>query len=460
MIARGLAAGLLVAFAVAPVAVAQSSGTIEINGFARNSWFDDELQLDDAVGGGGSLGVFLTRNLALEAEGTYLTTPGPLGADVSNTRALGRLVYNLPLGGYASAILIGAGYARNMYGEGADADEDAVTGLVGLRIGFTENFALRLAATVDAVPSPTLLPNAEDNYNHGAQAGLTLLFGNSYDRDKDGVKDKVDACAGTPPGESVDPSGCSASQRDTDGDRVKDNADKCPGTAAGQAVDAEGCSPSQKDADADGVQDAGDRCAATPGGEQVDADGCGASQRDSDGDGATDDLDKCPDTPTGESVDGDGCSGPQRDADRDGVPDAADACPATPAGAPVDERGCRPLFRGTERQVVLHGVTFELNSAELTSGSRDVLLEVGRSLVANPEVRVEVAGYTDSRGSDAYNRRLSERRAQAVERFLEGNGVSPAQLTARGYGEAGPVASNNTEEGRAQNRRVELKRLN
>jgi OOP family OmpA-OmpF porin len=192
----------------------------------------------------------------------------------------------------------------------------------------------------------------------------------------------------------------------------------------------------------------------------VDADGCGASQRDRDGDGATDDLDKCPDTPTGESVDGDGCSGPQRDADRDGVPDAADACPATPAGAPVDERGCRPLFRGTERQVVLHGVTFELNSAELTSGSRDVLLEVGRSLVANPEVRVEVAGYTDSRGSDAYNRRLSERRAQAVERFLEGNGVSPAQLTARGYGEAGPVASNNTEEGRAQNRRVELKRLN
>jgi OOP family OmpA-OmpF porin len=394
MTARALLGRLLLAFALAPAVAAQSPHTVEIGGFVRNTWFDDQLPVDEKIGGGASIGVFVLRNFAIEAEGSYLKSNGPLGNDISNTRLLGRLVYNVPLGGYASAFQIGAGYVRNMYGETADADENGVHVLVGLRIGFTEHLALRVAGTVDAIPTPKLVPATGENYNHGVQAGLSLLFGNSYDRDKDGVKDKADKCPDTPAGEEVDASGCSASQRDSDGDKVKDNTDKCPNT------------------------------------------------------------------PAGESVDANGCSSTQLDDDKEGVPNAADACPGTEAGTAVDQRGCPALFKGPERTVILKGVNFQFNRAKLTPDSRDTLMEVAKSLAGSPDVHVEVAGYTDSQGDNAYNQRLSQRRAEAVEKFLVDNGVSPAQLTARGYGESKPLASNKTASGRAQNRRVELNRTN
>lgn len=485
---RVLTCALLLA--TAPPALAQSAGTFEIGAFGRYAFYDDEAQLDDRFGGGGSLGLYFVRNFAIEAEATYLKTSDFFSNDISNTRLTGRLVYNIPLGGFASALQLGGGYTRNIYGKDADAKESAIHGIAGFRIGLSENWAFRASGTLDYITSPELQPAADDNQNWGAQAGLSLLFGNRYDRDRDGVKDNVDACPDTPRGEPVDATGCSASQRDSDRDGVRDNADKCPNTPAGESVDAEGCSATQKDADGDGVVDNLDRCLNTPAGEQVDPDGCSASQRDADRDGVSDARDKCPDTPAGEQVDGDGCSAGQRDRDKDGVPDSADQCPdtpagepvdsrgcsrdsdadgvpdgrdecpATPTGAPVDEKGCRILFRGGEKRVVLTGVNFEFNSAELTADSRDVLLEVARSLAGNPAVRVEVGGHTDSKGTDAYNQRLSERRAKSVETFLEANGVSPAQTTSRGYGEKRPVASNRTEEGRAQNRRVELNRLN
>jgi OOP family OmpA-OmpF porin len=255
----------------------------------------------------------------------------------------------------------------------------------------------------------------------------------------------------------VDADGCSAGQKDADSDGVTDSTDKCLNTPAGEEVDADGCSASQRDADKDGVADARDKCPNTPAGEQVDGDGCSQGQRDADKDGVADGADQCPDTPAGEPVDARGCS---RDSDADGVPDGKDECPSTPNGAPVDERGCRILFQGGEKRVVLQGVNFEFNKATLTEDSRAILLEVAKSLAANPGVRVEVGGHTDSKGTNAYNLGLSRERAKTVEDFLEANGVSPAQISSRGYGEARPVASNRTEEGRAQNRRVELNRLN
>jgi outer membrane protein OmpA-like peptidoglycan-associated protein len=395
------------------------------------------------------------------------------------------LVYNIPLGGFSSALQIGAGYVRNMYGEDVDADENGIHGIAGVRIGLHENWAFRLNGTLDYISSPELRP-ADENQNWGAQAGVSVLFGNSYDRDKDGVKDGQDACPNTPRGEPVDANGCSASQRDSDRDGVKDNADKCPDTPSGETVDPEGCSAGQKDADKDGVTDASDKCLNTPAGEEVDANGCSASQRDTDKDGVADATDKCPDTPAGEKVDADGCSdndkdgvpnaadqcpdtpagepvdsrGCSRDSDADGVPDGKDECPNTPNGAAVDERGCRILFQGGEKRVVLQGVNFDFDKATLTEDSKAILLEVAKSLAANPGVRVEVGGHTDSKGTNAYNLALSRERAKAVEDFLEANAVSPAQISSRGYGEVRPVASNKTEEGRAQNRRVELNRLN
>ena len=160
------------------------------------------------------------------------------------------------------------------------------------------------------------------------------------DSDGDGVSDDVDLCAGTPLGEAVDASGCSASQLDGDGDGVSDAADQCPGTPDGEPVDAGGCSASQLDEDGDGVSDAVDQCPGTPANEAVDVSGCSASQVDSDADGVSDAVDQCPGTPTNEAVDASGCSPSQLDGDGDGVSDADDACPGTPPGEPVDATGC------------------------------------------------------------------------------------------------------------------------
>jgi outer membrane protein OmpA-like peptidoglycan-associated protein len=472
-------------------AMAQSPGAFEIGGFGRMSFFPDTLSLDDHLGYGGWLGFYPARNLAIEGEAAYTKTkvlPASFST-VSSIPLRGRLTYNIPLGDNASAFQIGAGYVRNLYRKDQHFNDNGVTGLAGLRLGLLPFLGLRLSVTMDYVPSPAA--SRADHYtNLGIQMGLGLLLNNRADADRDGVKDNLDRCPNTPRGEQVDTSGCSAGQRDTDSDGVKDNLDKCPNTPAGEQVDANGCSRSQLDADGDGVTDGVDKCPDTPKGEPVDASGCSASQRDADGDGVKDGVDKCPDTPKGEAVDANGCSDSQRDADGDGVKDKDDQCPNTPAGEPVDARGCSRdsdadgvpdgrdkcpntpngqavdengcpvLFEGEKKSVVLKGVNFDIGKATLTEDSKLVLKDVATSLAARPDVRVEVQGHTDISGGRPLNLRLSKARARTVEKFLEENGVSPSQLTAKGYGPDKPIASNKTKAGRAQNRRVELVRLN
>ncbi len=179
---------------------------------------------------------------------------------------------------------------------------------------------------------------------------------------------------------------------------------------------------------------------------------------DRDRDGVTDDLDACPNTPMGEAVDSRGCPLP-KDSDGDGVIDPNDACPNTPAGERVDARGCPKLFEEGRTELVLEGVNFEVNSAQLTPTAQAILDRVAPSLVANPEVRVEVAGHTDNTGARSYNLTLSQRRAESVRNYLIQKGVPAAQISARGYGPDNPIATNATRAGRAQNRRVELRRI-
>ena len=493
MKARGWVVSSALLCTVASGAAAQSPGTFEIGGFGRANFFADTLSLDRHLGGGGWLAIFPVRNLAVEAEAAYTKTRLiGTGSDVSSIPLRGRLTYNIPLGDNASTFQIGAGYVRNLYRETQHFNDDGVTGLAGFRFGVSPNVGIRTSVTLDYVPSPQA--SRADHYaNWGIQVGLGLMLGNKYDSDHDGVKDNVDKCPDTPRGEPVDADGCSASQRDTDGDGVKDNADKCPNTPPGEKVDASGCSPSQLDADGDGVPNASDRCPNTPrgeavdasgcsdsqkdddrdgvvnstdkcpntpAGEKVDANGCAESQRDADGDGVPDVRDRCPNTPAGEAVDANGCSASQRDDDGDGVPNSRDKCPNTPNGQVVDENGCPVLFEGTKKSVILKGVNFEINKAVLTDESKLILKDVATSLAARPDVRVEVQGHTDISGGRALNMRLSQARAKAVESFLEENGVSPAQLTAKGYGPDKPIATNKTAAGRAQNRRVQLVRLN
>jgi len=474
------------------VVEAQSPGSFEITGFGRYSFFDDALgRLDDQVGAGGSLGFFFLPNLAIEAEAATTTTEAAAAVntiDVSNTPIRGRLTYHIPLGGNATSIRIGAGYVRDTYGKDADVDENGITGVLGLRLGLSEKFGVKLDGTIDYVPSPSA--GTIDNYmNLGIQAGLSLLLGNSSDKDKDQVKNKADRCPGTPEGESVDGSGCGPSQRDSDGDKVKDSADRCPNTPSGQAADSQGCSADQRDADQDRVSDNQDRCKSTPAGEKADPEGCSESQKDDDKDAVMNIADRCPSTAEGEKVDQHGCGPGQLDADSDGVadaqdqcpntvigelvdprgcgrdhdgdkvPDVADRCPDTPTRASVDENGCPSLFQQGAKTVTLRGVTFATGSATLTPESEAMLRDVAKQLQASPEVRVQVAGFTDNTGSRSANIKISQSRAVAVEKFLEQNGVSPAQLSAKGFGPDRPVASNKTAAGRAKNRRVELIRM-
>lgn len=160
------------------------------------------------------------------------------------------------------------------------------------------------------------------------------------------------------------------------------------------------------------------------------------------------------------------------DTDGDGVADALDQCGNTTAGTKVDDKGCAlppPCKEGQGEQkvdlggcavgdvIVLHGVNFEFDQAVLTANARVLLDDVVSSLIAHPDLRVELDGYTDDRGSDSYNQHLSERRAQAVVAYLQEHGVDASRLAARGCGEARPLADNATDEGREQNRRVELR---
>jgi len=226
---------------------------------------------------------------------------------------------------------------------------------------------------------------------------------------------------------------------DSDGDGVPDHQDQCPGTPKGVQIDARGCS---LDSDGDGVSDHLDRCPHTPKGMTVNNHGC-PLDTDGDGDGVTDDLDQCPDTPRGVSVDTKGCP---LDSDGDRVPDYLDQCPGTPRGAKVNENGCW----------VLEQVRFDTGKQDIRPESFPALERVVEIFKQNPNVRVVIEGHTDNVGQKTYNQKLSENRAQAVMEYLLQKGIGAERLSSVGYGFSKPIASNETANGRARNRRVQF----
>jgi OOP family OmpA-OmpF porin len=145
---------------------------------------------------------------------------------------------------------------------------------------------------------------------------------------------------------------------------------------------------------------------------------------------------------------------PPQDSDGDGVFDDRDRCPDTPRGVAVDQDGCPRRGSAT-----LQGVNFEYNSALLTGESRPTLNEVATDMKRYPRLQIQLQGHTDNRGSDAYNLKLSQERAQSVREYLITQGVGAQQLTAKGYGESQPTANNSTDAGRAENRRVVMQVL-
>lgn len=257
----------------------------------------------------------------------------------------------------------------------------------------------------------------ETFWGYSFSGGLSYFFG-SKDSDKDGVKDKNDACPDTPLGVEVDARGCPV---DSDGDGVADYLDECPNTPAGARVDARGC------------------------------------PLDSDGDGVPDYMDNCPNTPAGAPVDAQGCP---LDSDGDGVPDYMDRCPNTPRGVEVDAQGCpipEPVVE--VRSYTFEDVFFDFDQSTLKPEGEARLREIGAILLTITDADIEVHGHTDSTGPEEYNMGLSHRRAVAVQTFLLANftQLTQNQFTIRDFGETQPIATNDTRPGRAQNRRVEIK---
>jgi outer membrane protein OmpA-like peptidoglycan-associated protein len=160
------------------------------------------------------------------------------------------------------------------------------------------------------------------------------------------------------------------------------------------------------------------------------------------------------------------CYAQDGDEDDDGVFDRRDRCPDTPANTPVEHHGCplpqypasvKPVEVVQPEVITLPGdVLFAFNKSDLTSGARSQLDALMGKLQNADVVSIKVIGHTDSVGSDEYNQALSERRASSVAAYLLSQGLAPDKLTSEGKGESQPVAENETDEGRAKNRRVEL----
>ncbi|MBI3789554.1 MAG: OmpA family protein [Gemmatimonadetes bacterium] len=475
------------------------------------------------VGFGGMVGYFFAENLAVEFTGAKTTGDGQEAA-YSHTGLLTYHVpatENLDVHIGAGYLIHKNGFygingSYSYLGVPPNKGQASVwdlgaRGIVGVNWWWTDQLGVRVDGTFGFIPYPKnrlgYTPNGID-VNLGVEGGLTYRLGGSKDTDKDGVSDKNDKCPNTPAGVKVDATGCPI---DTDKDGVADYLDKCPNTPAGARVDSNGC---PVDSDGDGVADYMDKCPNTPRGAKVDAAGCPV---DTDKDGVADYMDKCPNTPAGVKVDAAGCpvdtdrdgvpdyldkcpntvpgtkvdatgcsidsdsdgvadaddkcpntprgikvdrTGCPVDTDGDGVSDDKDKCPNTPAGTKVDAVGCPVLFEAGKKNLTLKGVNFENAKATLLGESYSELDKVAESLVANPDVKIAVEGYTDNRGAAAANRKLSQARAEAVRNYLISKGVSADNVTAKGFGPSKPVAPNTTEAGRAQNRRVELRRTN
>ncbi|HWT69798.1 MAG TPA: OmpA family protein [Pseudomonas sp.] len=161
------------------------------------------------------------------------------------------------------------------------------------------------------------------------------------------------------------------------------------------------------------------------------------------------------------------CYAQDGDEDGDGVFDRRDRCPDTPANTPVEHHGCPlPQYPASVKPEPVQSevitlsdagdVLFAFNQSDLTPTAQSQLDSIMGKLEDDSVVSIKVVGHTDSVGSDAYNQGLSERRASSVAQYLLSQGVAPAKVTSEGKGESQPVADNDTDEGRAKNRRVEL----
>jgi len=302
-----------------------------------------------------------------------------------------------------------------------------VNGGVGLNIWFTENIGL----TVQSIYKHAFEDYGVKHFQH--LAGLSVKFGGT-DTDGDGVYDKDDACPEVAGLEEFN--GCP----DTDGDGIEDSKDACPKEAGSKEMN--GC----PDEDGDGVADKDDACPKEAGSKEMN--GC----PDVDGDGVADKDDACP-SEAG-PAENKGCPWP--DTDGDGVLDKDDKCPDV-AGTVAND-GCPEVTVEVQKQLndYARTILFDTGKSSIKAESTAVMVDIILILKEYPTAKFTVEGHTDSVGSVKLNQRLSESRALSVKDFLVEEGIEEFRLSAVGYGEEKPMATNNTRNGRKQNRRVEI----
>lgn len=320
-----------------------------------------------------------------------------------------------------------------------------------------------------------------DNY-FSPSLGLKVHFGGKKDRDGDGIADKFDVCPDIPGLAQF--SGCP----DTDGDGIMDSEDSCPAIAGIVAL--KGC----PDADGDGIADKDDECPGQKG--LVKFNGCPDTDNDgfpdktdkcpneagklagcpdSDNDGIADKEDKCPKVAGLAKFggcpdkDGDGVIDSEDDcpdlagnikgcpdSDGDGIVDPKDKCPKIFGIAAND--GC-PEIKKEVKEVLtkaMEGVYFDTNSSKIKKVSYKILDNVVKVMNENPLYKLQIDGHTDNVGDDAKNLQLSKDRAKSVKDYLISKKIDTGRLSSEGYGETKPKATNDTAEGRSQNRRVEF----
>ncbi|MFI5301788.1 MAG: OmpA family protein [Polyangiales bacterium] len=277
------------------------------------------------------------------------------------------------------------------------------------------------------------------------------------DRDHDGIVDKDDACPDVPGLASSDPTknGCPLADKDNDG--IPDDEDACPEEKGVKSSDPKmnGCPP---DRDGDGIPDKDDACpdVAGPSNPDKTKDGCPG---DRDGDGIRDDKDACPDEKGVASDDPKkhGCN-PDRDGDK--ILNEDDACPDAPGPKSKDPKknGCPSVAIVGGEIKILQQVKFATDRAEILPESDKILGEVSKILREHPEItKVRIEGHTDNRGGADHNKDLSTRRAASVVKWLTTKGKLDAKrFESEGFGQDRPIDTNDTPEGRQNNRRVEF----
>ncbi|MEO9894137.1 OmpA family protein [Aurantibacter sp.] len=275
-----------------------------------------------------------------------------------------------------------------------------VNGSIGLNFWFTDNIGL----SVQTVYKHAFEDYLSTHFQH--LAGIKVKFGGT-DTDGDGIYDKDDACPEVAGLEAFN--GCP----DADGDGIEDSKDSCPNEAGSKEMN--GC----PDADGDGVADKDDECPNEAG----PAENKGCPWADKDGDSVLDKDDQCPDV----------------------------------AGT-VANAGCPEVTEEVQKQLNDYAKTilFATGKSSLSPETTSVFVDIIRILGEYPNSKFTVEGHTDSVGGEKTNQALSEKRANAVRDFLIAEGIASDRLTAIGYGESKPIASNNTRSGRKENRRTEI----